>query len=276
MMNSTSNLPDADKSSVAQENYAIRLEHVWTRFGDKIVHQDINLRLKNSEILGLVGASGCGKTTLLREIIGLLIPSQGEIFVMGRPLKVTDSDHEQRLGDNCGVLFQKGALFSVLDVFENIAFPLREMGIHDEELIKRLVFMKIAMVGLAPEVALLKPADLSGGMIKRVALARTLILEPELLLLDEPTSGLDPISSEDFVNLLSELHKDLHFTVVMVTHDLDILRDLCTQVAVLADNQLVAFGTLKSVLACNHPFIEQFFHNRRARRVFQFQEAAHG
>ncbi|NOT13276.1 MAG: ATP-binding cassette domain-containing protein [Methylococcaceae bacterium] len=275
-MNSTSNLPDADKSSVAQENYAIRLEHVWTRFGDKIVHQDINLRLKNSEILGLVGASGCGKTTLLREIIGLLIPSQGEIFVMGRPLKVTDSDHEQRLGDNCGVLFQKGALFSVLDVFENIAFPLREMGIHDEELIKRLVFMKIAMVGLAPEVALLKPADLSGGMIKRVALARTLILEPELLLLDEPTSGLDPISSEDFVNLLSELHKDLHFTVVMVTHDLDILRDLCTQVAVLADNQLVAFGTLKSVLACNHPFIEQFFHNRRARRVFQFQEAAHG
>lgn len=263
-------------SLASQQDDAIRLEHVWTRFGDKLVHRDINLSLKNSEILGLVGPSGCGKTTLLREIIGLTVPSQGEIFVMGQSLKNVSASHGQRLRDNCGVLFQKGALFSVLDVFENIAFPLRELGIRDDEMIKRLVFMKLSMVGLAAEVAWLKPADLSGGMIKRVALARTLILEPDLLFLDEPTSGLDPISSEDFVNLLSELHSDLHFTVVMATHDLDILRDLCTQVAVLADNQLVAFGTLQSVLDCKHPFIEQFFHNRRARRVFQYHEAVHG
>ncbi|MGZ8161983.1 MAG: ABC transporter ATP-binding protein [Methylobacter sp.] len=258
------------------ETCAIRLEHVSTSFGNKVVHQDISLCVEYGEILGLVGASGSGKTTLLREIIGLQIPTQGEVFVMGQSLKNVEADHGQRLRNNCGVLFQKGALFSVLNVFDNIAFPLRELGFKDEELIKRIVFMKLSMVGLSDHDAWLKPADLSGGMIKRVALARTMALEPGLLLLDEPTSGLDPISSEDLVNLLSELHRALNFTMFMVTHDLDILRDLCTKVAVLADNQLIAFGTLASVLSCKHPFIENFFYNKRARRVFQYKETTHG
>ena len=142
---------------------------------------------------------------------------------------------------------------------------MRELGVDDEDFIKRLVFMKLENVGLSARDAWLKPADLSGGMTKRVALARTLILEPSLLLLDEPTSGLDPISSQDFVDLLSGLHKELKFTVILVTHDLDILRDLCTQVAVLADQQLVAFGKLADVMANPHPFVERFFHNQRAK-----------
>lgn len=256
--------------------YAIEIKHVWTRFDEKLVHQDVNLALEKGEILGLVGASGCGKTVLLREIIGLQQPSEGEIAVMGKPVNKVADTHGLRLRNNFGVLFQKGALFSVLNVYDNIAFPLRELGIVDEELIKRLIFMKLVRVGLSIKDAWLKPADLSGGMIKRVALARSLILEPELILLDEPTSGLDPISSEDFVKLLSELHTDLNFTVVMVTHDLDILKDLCTKVAVLADKHLVAFGTLASVLNCGHPFVAQFFHNNRAERVFKDHRALHG
>jgi len=256
---------------------AVRLEHIYTSFGDKVVHKDINLSLAQGEILGLVGASGSGKTVLLREIIGLQEPSKGDIVVMGQSLRKQSPGQGRRLRNQSGVLFQKGALFSVLNVFENIAFPLREQGINDEELLSRLVFMMLQNVGLSARDAWLKPADLSGGMTKRVALARTLIMEPKLLLLDEPTSGLDPISSQDFVDLLSGLHRELHFTVILVTHDLDILRDLCTKIAVLADQQLVAFGNLPDVMNNPHPFVQRFFHNQRAQRVFQYHpEQRHG
>lgn len=253
---------------------AIKIEQLWTWFGDELgnrksVHEDISLSIAKGEIVALVGASGCGKTTLLREIMGLQTPSQGRIFLMGQTLDAYLQQNAKAVAQVCGVLFQKGALFSALDVFENIAFPLRELGINDEGLIEQLVFMKLTTVGLNPQDAWLEPAELSGGMIKRVALARALILEPGLLLLDEPTAGLDPIASQDFVDLLNELHRQLQFTVVMVTHDLDVLRDLCTKIAVLAERRVVVFDTLPAVLQCSHHFVRAFFHNPRARRVFQ-------
>ncbi|PKM38495.1 MAG: ABC transporter ATP-binding protein [Gammaproteobacteria bacterium HGW-Gammaproteobacteria-10] len=256
--------------------HAIELQHVWTYFGKQLIHQDISLCLETGEILGLVGASGSGKTTLLREMIGLETPSRGSIRVLDEAVSDRCSVDCLQKRNQTGVLFQTGALFSALNVFDNIAFPLRELGMDDEGLISQIICMKLAMVGLNAHDAMLMPAELSGGMIKRAALARALILEPELLLLDEPTSGLDPIASEDFVALLRLLHRELGFTVVMITHDLHVLRDLCTRIAVLADHKLVVMGALNEVFACKHPFIDSFFRNNRARRIFDAPEVSHG
>lgn len=237
----------------------VRLRGLVSRFGGNLVLDGLDLTIMPDEIVALVGGSGSGKTTLLRHIIGLNRPVAGEIYLFGEPLFAGDYLAQQVRRRRFGVCFQQGALFSALDVRENIAFPLRELGVVEEDEIQALVAHKLAMVELEPEHALLMPAELSGGMIKRVALARALALEPELLLLDEPTSGLDPDRSVAFVRLIRRLHRQLGITVVLVTHDVATLRALAGRVAVLADRRIVSAVSLEETLGLDHPFIQRFF-----------------
>jgi phospholipid/cholesterol/gamma-HCH transport system ATP-binding protein len=247
----------------------IEVRNLWTRFGRQVVHRDVSLTVNRAEILSLVGGSGSGKTTLMRQMLGLEKPARGEVLVFGQPLHGGDSEALRKLRNRWGVLFQQGALFSALNVFENIALPLRELKTLDEDFIRDLVLLKLQSVGMDIKHATKMPAELSGGMVKRVALARALALEPELLFLDEPTAGLDPDRSESFVQLLRGLHRELCLTVVMVTHDLDTLVALSDRVAVLADQRLVAIGPLCDVAANEHQFIRNFFQGERGRRVIE-------
>ena len=240
-----------------------------TRFGEVVVHDHIDLQIARGEIIALVGGSGSGKTTLLRQLLGLETPSDGTVRIFGEDIHEIDSAQLQRLRNREGMLFQQGALFSALTTFDNIAQPMRELGVLPEALIRDAVLLKLQMVGLTPQDALKMPSDLSGGMIKRVALARALSLEPELLFLDEPTAGLDPALSDSFVALIASLHQALHLTVVMVTHDLDTMLALSSRIAVLADRHLIANGTPEEVVAVDHPFIQQFFLGGRGRRALQ-------
>ncbi|HEY9191687.1 MAG TPA: ATP-binding cassette domain-containing protein [Methyloversatilis sp.] len=246
----------------------IDIRGLVTKFGTNVVHQDIDLAVPRGEVLALVGGSGSGKTTLLRQVIGLLRPDAGSIRLFGQPLFSGDALADRQLRRRFGVLFQHGALFSALNVLENIAFPLRELRWLDRDAISDLVMVKLAMVELEPRHAWLMPAELSGGMVKRVALARALSLEPELLLLDEPTAGLDPDRSAAFVELIRGLREQLGLTVVLVTHDLDTLAALATRVAVLGDQRILAFGPLDHVMNVDHPFIRSFFCAERMQRVF--------
>ncbi len=252
----------------------IGLQNISTRFGNREVHRDISLEIHRGEIVGIVGGSGSGKTTLMRTMIGLLRPTGGTTRLFGQAIERISQKQLAALHQRCGILFQSGALFTALSVFDNIAFPLRESRFIDENLIAQLVCMKLGMVGLDAEAARRLPAELSGGMVKRAALARALALEPELLFLDEPTSGLDPIASESFVRLVSELHQELGLTVVMITHDLDVMHDLCSRIIVLADSRVVADGNADEVRQCQHPFVRDFFHGTRGERVFAGPESA--
>ena len=245
----------------------IAVRNLGTRFGQNWVLRNLDLEIMRGEVVSLVGGSGSGKTTLLREINGLLIPTEGEVRIFGEPLFGGGIQRERAIRRRFGVLFQQGALFSALNVYDNIAFPLRELRLLDEGLIHDLVMLKLDMVELLPQHATLMPAELSGGMVKRVSLARALSLEPELLLLDEPTAGLDPDRSDRFVKLILALRDELGLTVVLVTHDLDTLAALSTKVAVLAERRILAYGSMQEVMQVEHPFIHNFFHSARGVRA---------
>ena len=243
----------------------VELQGVTTVFGDQVVHRDLNLKVMRGQIVGLLGGSGSGKTTLLREVLGLQRPQAGKVQLFGVDLDNPDIALQRSIRRRLGMLFQHGALFSALSVYDNIAFPLRELRCLDETWIERLVHLKLDMVGMAAAHAHLMPAELSGGMVKRVALARALSLEPELLLLDEPTAGLDPDRSQNFVELIGSLQKALGLTVVMVTHDLATLHGLASHVAILADQHIIAFGTRAEVMTLDHPFVTGFFGGDRKK-----------
>ena len=247
----------------------VEVKNLWTVFGSQVVHRDISLEVRAGEVMSLVGGSGSGKTTLLRQMLGLETPARGEVRIFGRSLQDTDPKELQQLRNRWGMLFQEGALFSAFTVYENVAMPLREMRAFDEDFIRELVLMKLEMVGIEAHHASKYPAQLSGGMVKRIALARALALEPELLFLDEPTAGLDPDRSESFVKLVQELRRELRLTVVMVTHDLDTLVALSDRVAVLCHAELVCVGKLAEVVHNPHPFIINFFQGERGRRALE-------
>jgi phospholipid/cholesterol/gamma-HCH transport system ATP-binding protein len=246
----------------------VDINRLWSVFHsagvDAVVHQDLSLRIEAGELLSIVGGSGSGKTVLLRQILGLAKPARGRVTVLGEP-----AEHMGREGaaSRVGMLFQHGALFSAFNVLDNIAFALRELKTLPDDLIHDVAMVKLRMVGLDPSAAFKMPADLSGGMTKRAALARALIMDPPLLLLDEPTAGLDPGSADEFCALLKSLHQELGLTVVMVTHDLDTLLELSTRIAVVADKHIVADGTAAQVMAQPHPFIKEFFLGERGRRA---------
>ena len=247
----------------------VDIRKLWTVFkspdGEQVVHRDLDLHLDRGEVLSLVGGSGTGKTVLLRQILGLQKPTKGAVEVLGR----APGELSAAGAANVGMLFQHGALFSAFSVLENIAFPLRELKLLPDELIRNAALVKLQMVGLEPQHANKSPSDLSGGMIKRVALARALIMDPPLLLLDEPTAGLDPEASDSFCDLLRGLHRELGLTVVMVTHDLDTLFDLSSRIAVLADHKVIVSGTTREVIAYPHPFIHDYFLGGRGQRAME-------
>lgn len=248
---------------------AIDIRGLKTAFGKNVIHENLNLTIEEGAIVSIIGGSGTGKTTLLRQILGLEKPAAGDITVLGVNRNTATSEELYALNSRWGVLFQQGALFSALPVFDNIALPLRELRGLPESLVSDAVMLKLQMVGLNPADANKMPSDLSGGMVKRVALARSLALEPDLIFLDEPTSGLDPVSSDSFVELIQSLHDELDLTVVMVSHDLDTIVDISTQIVVLADHHVIASGPIEAVLSVRHPFIEEYFFGARGRKVLK-------
>jgi phospholipid/cholesterol/gamma-HCH transport system ATP-binding protein len=247
---------------------AISVKDLVVGFGRQVVIDHLSLNVRRGEILGLVGASGGGKTVLMRTIIGLISRKSGEVEVMGSAIGSDDDRGTQ--GDAAGkwgILFQQGALFSSLTVTQNVQLPVRENLKLSQRLMDEIAVAKLEMVGLTAEDGDKFPAELSGGMTKRVALARALALDPAIVFLDEPTSGLDPIAAGDFDTLIKTLQRTLGLTVFMVTHDLASLNTVCDRVAALADGKIVAIGTMRELLQSEHPWVRAYFHGKRSQML---------
>lgn len=243
----------------------IRVRGLDVGFRDRLVLKGLDLDVYRGEILGFVGGSGQGKSVLTRTILGLIPKRAGTIEVFGQDLDRLSETGRRAVERRWGVLFQQGALFSSLTVKQNVQVPMREFLSLSERLLDELALLKIEMVGLGPDAADKLPSELSGGMIKRAALARALALDPEILFLDEPTSGLDPIGASDFDDLIATLQQTLGLTVFMVTHDLDSLYSVCDRIAALGDGRIIAQGTIETMLQSEHPWVKSYFHGKRAR-----------
>jgi phospholipid/cholesterol/gamma-HCH transport system ATP-binding protein len=250
----------------AKKDVIIRVSDLVVGFGKTNVLNHIALDVYRGEILGFVGASGSGKSVLMRTIIGLLPKREGKIEVFGIDLGNVNEKERQAVERRWGVLFQNGALFSSLTVLQNVQFPMREYLDLSKRMRDEVAVAKLEMVGLTADVCGKFPSELSGGMTKRVALARALALDPEIVFLDEPTSGLDPISAGEFDHLIQTLQRTLGLTVFMVTHDLDSLHSICDRIAVLADGKIIEAGPMAKMLASEHPWLKAYFRGERAAR----------
>lgn len=243
-------------------NFILELDSIVTRFGEHYVHRGVTFKVRRGTIIALIGGSGSGKSTVLREIIGLLRPAEGKVLLFGEDVWSLEIEDLNHLRNRFGVLFQNGALFSALNVGENIAVPLREQTDFSDELICSIVQLRLALAGLPADTVRKMPSELSGGMRKRVALARALALEPEMLFLDEPTSGLDPINARAFDKLVRTLCDSLGLTVFLVTHDLDTLIGITDQVVILDEGKVLADGPVEVVSHVDHPWVREYFSSR--------------
>ncbi len=261
-------------AAATSDDIVIDMCKVSTAFGSHVVHRDIDLKVRRAEIFALIGGSGSGKSTLLREMILLHTPNSGSIKVLGLDLQTLDAVAATELRQRWGVMFQHGGLFAALTVLENIGLPLREHTDLDDELIDEIAGSKLSLAGLGAEVGSLYPAELSGGMLKRASLARALVLDPDLLFLDEPTAGLDPASAGGVDELVLKLRELFGLTIVMITHDLDLLWQVADRAAVLADGKVQGIGSMAELAKIDNPAIRQFFDGARGRAARQYEGAA--
>ena len=258
-------MPSASSVAVAGADPVAEVRDVRTRFGAAVVHDGVSLSVRRGEIFALAGASGCGKSTLLREIILLQRPESGSIRVFGSEVVGLSDEEALPLRRNWGVMFERGALFGALTVAENVGLPLREHTALGDRLIDEIAAVKIALAGLPPTAGAKHPAELSGGMRKRAALARAIALDPSLLFLDEPTAGLDPLSASGFDELVRRMKELLGLTIVVITHDLDLLWRVADRVAFMVDGRIAGVGTMQELATSELPLIREYFHGPRGR-----------